>query len=62
MCFSGDDDTAATASNRPGAQRCLQRTPTLQTRVNVGMRGPAYSPGCTKSTHLSAPAAELGQS
>ena len=44
----------------PGAQRCPQRKPTLPTRVNVGMRGPAYSPGCTKSTHSSAPAAELG--
>ena len=40
----------------PGAQRCLQRKPTLQTRVNVGMRGPACSLGSTKSTHLSAPA------
>ena len=50
----------------PGAElarqlsRCLQRKPTLQTRVNVAMRGPACSLGSTKSTHLSAPAAELG--
>ena len=44
----------------PRAQRCLQRKPTLQTRVNVGMRGPACSLESTKSTHLSAPAAELG--
>ena len=27
----------------PGAQRCPQRKPTLQTRVNIGMRGPACS-------------------
>ena len=44
----------------PGAQRCPQRKPTLQTRVHVGVRGPACSLGSTKSTHLSAPAAELG--
>ena len=43
-----------------GAERCLQRRPTLQTRVNVAMRGPACSLGSTKSTHLFAPAAELG--
>ena len=40
--------------------RCAQRKPTLQTRVLAGMRGPACSLGSAKSTHLSAPAAELG--
>ena len=44
----------------PGAQRCPQRRPTLQTRVNGGMPGPAYSLASTRSTHLSVPAAELG--
>ena len=54
-----NDETAATTSNMAGSREVPAKRPTLHTRVNVGMRGPAYSLGSTNSTHLFAPATEL---